>query len=107
MEEEMVFPQPLDVVFATVASKPGKHQAAGRSDVSEHSWWHFLSVMAFKLTQPLGDVEEHPQGTLYHGDVQLCLLPRTNVLRFASCCSSNGIFQILLGLFIQQLFFLL
>lgn len=46
MEEEMVFPQPLDVVFATVVicrgicatetvvSEPGRHQAAGKSDVS-------------------------------------------------------------------------
>lgn len=91
MEEEAVFPQPLDVVFAATviicretcatganASEPEKHQAAGRSDVSENSWWHLLSVMAFKLTQPLGDVEEHPQATISLGDVQLCLLPQTN-----------------------------
>lgn len=63
--------------------------------------------MAFGLTQLLGEVEEHPQARLSLGDVQLCCHPQTSMLRYGSCCSSNGLFQVLLGLFIQQLFFLL
>ena len=54
---------------------------------------------------------EHLWARLSLGNVQLCCLPWANAglhaLRFGPRCSSNGIFQALLGPFIQQLFFLL